>query len=81
MFTIIMIIAVVGLAIAWAVYGYYEYKARQEEKKQPRQVSERLQKTRSEVVDWAKKLAEFKPPVPKKPPEQNKSEPDKGVDA
>jgi len=77
MFTIIMIIAVVGLAVAWAIYGYYEYKARQEEKKQPRQVSERLQKTRSEVVDWAKKLAEFKPPLPKKPAEQDKSEPGK----
>jgi len=77
MFTIIMIIAVVGLAVAWAVYGYYEYKARQEEKKQPKQVSERLQKTRSEVVDWAKKLAQFQPPVPKKPTEQDKSEPEK----
>jgi len=77
MFTIIMIIAVVGLAVAWAVYGYYEYKARQEEKKQPKQVSERLQKTRSEVVDWAKKLAEYKPPVPKKPADQDKSEPEK----
>jgi uncharacterized membrane protein YciS (DUF1049 family) len=75
MFTIVLIIAVVGLAIAWAVYGIYEYKMRRQEKEQPRQVSERLQKTRSEVVDWAKKLAEFKPPVPKKPAEQDKSEP------
>jgi uncharacterized membrane protein YciS (DUF1049 family) len=74
MFTIIMIVAVVGLAIAWAIYGYYEYKARQEEKKQPKQVSERLQKSRSEVVDWARKLAEYKPPVPKKPAEQDQSE-------
>ena len=77
MFTIVMIIAVVGLAIAWAIYGYYEFKARQEEKKQPKEVSERLQKTRSEVADWAKKIAEFKPPVPKKPADQDKSEPEK----
>ena len=77
MFKIIMIIAVVGLAIAWAIYGYYEYKARQEEKKQPKQVSERLQKTRTEVADWAKKIAEFKPPVPKKPADQDKAEPEK----
>ena len=76
MFTIVMIIAVVGLAVAWAIYGYYEYKARQEEKKQPKQVSERLQKTRNEIVDWAKKLAEFQPPIRKKPAEQ-----DKDVDA
>jgi len=77
MFTIIMIIAVVGLAVGWAVYGYYEYKARQEEKTQPKQVSKRLQKTRSEVADWAKKLAQFQPPIPKKPADQDKSERDK----
>jgi chromatin segregation and condensation protein Rec8/ScpA/Scc1 (kleisin family) len=41
---------------------------RQEEKKQPKQVSERLQKTRSEVADYAKKLAEYKPPKRKPPP-------------
>jgi uncharacterized membrane protein YciS (DUF1049 family) len=68
MFTIVMIIAVVGLAIAWAIYGIYDYKMRQEEKKQPKQASERLQKTRSEVADYAKKLAEYKPPKRKPPP-------------
>ena len=75
MFKIVMVIAVVGLAIAWAVYAYNEYKARQEEKKQPPQVSERLQKTRSEVADYAKKLAEYKPPKRQTPTgqdEQNK---------
>jgi len=68
MFTIVMIIAVVALAIAWAIYGIYDYKMRQEEKKQPKQASERLQKTRSEVADYAKKLAEYKPPKRKPPP-------------
>ena len=81
MFKIVMIIVLAGLAIAWIIYGIYDYKLRQEEKKQPRQSSERLKKTRSEVVDWAKKMAEFKPPVPKKPTEQDESEQDKGVDA
>ena len=68
MFKIVMIIAVVALAIAWAIYGIYDYKMRQEEKKQPKQISERLQKTRSEVADYAKKLAEYKPPKRKPSP-------------
>lgn len=72
MFKIVMIIAVVGLAIAWIIYAIYEYKARQEEKRQPRQVSERLQKTRSEMAEYAKKLAEYKPPKYQKPPGQDK---------
>jgi hypothetical protein len=71
-----MILAVVGLAAAWAVYGYFEYKARQEEKKQPPQVSERLQKTRTEVADWAKKLAEYQPPK-RKPPTEGEAGGDK----
>jgi Tfp pilus assembly protein PilO len=68
MFTIVMLIAVAVMAIAWAIYGIYDYKMRQEEKKQPKQISERLQKTRSEVADYAKKLAEYKPPKLKPPP-------------
>jgi uncharacterized membrane protein YciS (DUF1049 family) len=76
-FKIIMIIALAGLAMAWIIYAIYDYKLRQEEKKQPKQSSERLKKTRSEVADWAKKLAEYKPPVPKKRTEQDESEQDK----
>lgn len=63
----VMIIAVAVLGIAWAIYGIYEYKMRQIEKRQPKQVSERLQKTKSEVTDWAKKMAAFQPPK-RKPP-------------
>jgi Tfp pilus assembly protein PilO len=68
MFKIVMLIAVAVMAIAWAIYRIYEHKMRQEEKKQPKQVSERLQKTRSEVADYAKKLAEYKLPKRKPPP-------------
>lgn len=68
MFTIVMIIAVVVLAVAWTIYGIYEHKMRQEEKKQPKVTSGRLQKTRSEVTDWAKKMAAFQPPKRKPPP-------------
>ena len=62
MFTIVMIIAVVILAVAWIAYGIYEMKMRAEEKKQPKQVSERLQQARSGVADWARKMASFKKP-------------------
>ena len=76
MFTIVMIIAVAVLAVAWTIYGIYDYKMRQEEKRQPKQISERLQKTRSEVADYAKKLAEYKPPKRPKPTDQdNQSKP------
>jgi len=62
MFTIVMISAVVILAIAWIAYGIYEMKMRAEEKKQPKQVSERLQQARNETADWARKMANFKKP-------------------
>ena len=63
MFKIVMIIAVVILAVAWIAYGIYEMKMRAEEKKQPKQVSKRLQQTRSELADWAQKMADFKKPA------------------
>jgi len=59
MFKIIMLIAVGILAVAWIIYGIYEWKLRTEEKKHPRRVSDRLQKTRSELADWAQKMAKF----------------------
>ena len=63
MFKIVMIIAVVILAVGWIAYGIYEMKMRAEEKKQPKQVSKRLQQTRSELADWAQKMADFKKPT------------------
>ena len=65
-----MLIALPVLAIAWIIYALWERKMRAEEKKRPKQVSERLQKTRSEMSDWAKKMAEYKPPERKKNHEQ-----------
>lgn len=62
MFWPIMITATVLVALGWIIYGIFEYKARQEEKKRPKVRSERLQKTQSELSDWAKKMAEFKKP-------------------
>ncbi len=77
MFKTVMIIAAVALAIGWAIYGIYEHKMRQEEKKHPRQPSERLRKTRSEIADWAKKMAEFEPPKRKKTGQGNQQQDNK----
>jgi hypothetical protein len=41
----------------------WERKMREEEKKRPKPESQRLTKTKSEVSDWAKKMAAYKPPI------------------
>lgn len=74
MYKIFMLTAIPILAIAWIAYALWMRKVHQEEKKQPKQVSERLQKTRSEVTDWAEKMAKFKPPKHKKPAERDKQD-------
>jgi hypothetical protein len=66
MYKIFMLIAIPALAIGWIAYVLWERKMREEEKKQPKQESQRLTKTKSEVSDWAKKMAEYKPPKRKK---------------
>jgi len=70
MFKYFMIGAVVVLGVAWIIYAVYEYRWRQYEKNQPKASSQRLQKTRSEVADWAKQMANFKKPVYKRPDEE-----------
>ena len=66
MYKIFMIVGLIVVGLGWAAYFLWDYKMRKEEAKQPKQRSERLQKTHSEVSDWAKKMAEFKSPAPKK---------------
>ncbi|NQT04303.1 MAG: hypothetical protein HQ580_19915 [Planctomycetes bacterium] len=49
----------------------------EEEKKQPKKESQRLTKTKGEISEWAQKMANFKKPEIKRPPnqyEQNKQE-------
>ncbi len=65
MFWTVMIIGTVLVGGGWIAYGIYDYKMRQEEKKQPKVRSERLQKTHGEMADWAKKMAAFQKPVAK----------------
>lgn len=66
MYKIFMIIAIPALAIGWIAYVMWERKMREEEEKQPKQESQRLTKTKSEISDWAKKMAEYQPPKRKK---------------
>ncbi len=66
MYKIFMIVGLIVVGVGWAAYFLWDYKMRKEEAKQPKQRSERLQKTHGEISDWAKKMAEFKSPAPKK---------------
>jgi len=71
MYWIFMGVAVPVLAIGWLVYWLYMRKVEEEEKNRPKPVSKRLTQTRSEVVDWAKKMAEFEPPKRKSSGQDN----------
>jgi len=66
MYKIFMLIALPALAIGWIAYAMWMRKVLEEEKKQPKIESKRLTKTKSEISDWAQKMAEFKPPKRKK---------------
>jgi hypothetical protein len=62
MYTVFMLIAVPVLAIAWIAYALWLRKVREEEKDLPKPQSQRLVKTKTEVADWAQKMAQYKPP-------------------
>ena len=71
MYKIFMLIAVPALIIGWVAYAYWIRKVCEEEKKQPKQESQRLKKTKSEITDWAQQMAQFTKPEPKKPSGQD----------
>jgi hypothetical protein len=62
MYKIFMLIALPALVIGWIAYALWERKMREEEKKLPKPESQRLTETKSEVSDWAKKMAAYQPP-------------------
>ena len=76
MYKIFMLIGLVVVAGGWIAYALWDYKLRQEEKKQPPQRAERLQKTQSEVSDWAKQMSQYQKPKAKRQArgDQGKSE-------
>ena len=65
-YALIMMIGILVVGGGWIAYFIWDRKQRQEEEKQPKPQSARVQKTKSEISDWAKKMAEFKGP-PKRP--------------
>ena len=73
MYKIFMLIAVSALTIGWIAYYLWERKMRAEEAKQPKQESQRLKKTKSEVADYAQKLKNFKKPTRKQPDQDNQA--------
>ncbi len=69
MYTKFMIVAIPVLAIAWVAYYLWDRRMKKIEASQPKKRSERLQKTNTELSDWAKKMAAFQKPTYKKPDE------------
>ena len=61
-YKIFMLVMVPAVIIGWVAYYFYMKKIDEEEAKQPKKESQRLTQTKSEVSDWAKKMAEFESP-------------------
>ncbi len=63
-----MIVGAIVVGGGWIAYWIWDRRMQEIEKREPPKKSERLQKTQSEVSDWAKKMAQFKSPAPPKKP-------------
>ena len=61
-YKIFMLISVPVLGIGWYLYWRWNKKMEEEAKNRPKPVSKQLEKSRSEVSDWAKKLASSESP-------------------
>jgi hypothetical protein len=73
-YAIFMIIGLIVVGGGWLAYFIWDYKVRQEEAKRPKPQSAQLKKAKSEISDWAKKMAEFKgPPKPPTAGEETQS--------
>lgn len=75
-YKIFMLIMVPALVIGWIAYWLWQRKLNEEEKSQPKKVSQRLTQSKSEVSSWAQKMADFKPPPHKSKSEDDDSEED-----
>ena len=74
MYKIFMLVALPVLAIGWIAYALWERKMREEEKSRPKPQSQRLTKTKSEISDWAQKMAAYEPPKIKRKYDDEESE-------
>lgn len=72
-YKIFMLIALSLLAIGWIAYAIWMHKVREEEKKAGKPISQHLQKTKSEIADWAEKMTKFQPPTRKKTEDRKQS--------
>jgi FtsZ-interacting cell division protein ZipA len=77
MFKILTITLAIVVVVGWIAYGVWTGRERSKEKDKPaepeqkREASKRLQEARSQVEDYARKLASFKRPTPPAKPEQD----------
>jgi hypothetical protein len=71
-YAIFMIVGVLVVGIGWIAYFLWDRKMAKEEESRPKPQTAQMKKTKSEVSDWAKKMAEFKGP-PKRPTEGEKT--------
>ena len=74
MYKIFMLITLPALVIGWIAYALWMRKVLEEEKKQPKAESKRLTKTKTEISDWAQKMAAYEPPKIKRKWEDQESE-------
>jgi hypothetical protein len=65
-YAIFMIVGVLVVGAGWIAYYLWNRKMDKEEASQPKPQTAQMKKTKSEVSDWAKKMAEFKGP-PQRP--------------
>jgi hypothetical protein len=77
MYKIFMLIALPVVAIGWVAYAIWIRWVIKQEKSEPKQESQRLTQTKSEIADWAQKMAKFQPPKYKKTSSDDNSEHDK----
>lgn len=75
-YKVFMLIAIPALAVGWIAYYLWMRKVIEEEKNQPKPQSQRLKKTKTEISDWAQKMAAYKPPKIKRSWEDDESEQD-----
>lgn len=75
-YKVFMLIAIPAVAIGWIAYYLWMRKVIEEEKNQPKPQSQRLKKTKTEISDWAQKMAAYKPPKIKRSWEDDESEQD-----
>ena len=61
-YTVFMLIALPVIGIGWIGYAIWLHKIRKEEKTQPKEVSQHLQNTRTEVSNWAQRMKGHKSP-------------------